>query len=398
MAADKKKLVRDWIQYLKSNQIVALNSDPETGKLVYKRPVTADDLAKFLESASDFGEEAISAAIHQVLTKSTVNKSGQKQIQNTPKQKPAPEQPKRLGAPKSGPMSLSHDPNSISDIDYREINEDFGDTVGIPNLGEDDVEAVIDILSSGSPKAATPPGRTQKKGGSTTSPETDLKDQQKKEEEVRKIKRVIRDVMTPAQRKALWRLLVEEELSEAQVTTADAKEILKGAAELRSKSGVMGKLKGLGKDKVELSDLQQAWKDDGYPDDTRDIYAILNSQFGYSDKEIRKVFSNVFGKSDDDEGDYAAPVASEPIQKIAEFARKNEIVDVLKTFMQNNFAEELGLESPGLMTKMKRKLFKQKAVHEEIRQIFSDIIKEERHSRFELIKQQELVNLGRNKK
>jgi hypothetical protein len=50
------------------------------------------------------------------------------------------------------------------------------------------------------------------------------------------------------------------------------------------------------------------------------------------------------------------------------------------------------------MSKMKKKFFKQKAVHEEIRQIFSEIIKEERHSRFELIKQQELVNLGRNKK
>ena len=108
-------------------------------------------------------------------------------------------------------------------------------------------------------------------------------------------------------------------LNESQINSPDVKAIFKGATDLRNNPSGLGKMfKSLRKDKIELSDLQQSWKDDGFSDDTRDIKRILLSQ-GFSEKEIQKVFAEVFGKSDTDAG-YVEPVASPVINKIAEYA------------------------------------------------------------------------------
>src|SRR5271165_494779 len=65
MAANTE-LTKDWIQYLKNNRIVAMQSDPETGQLKYKRPATTADLESFLNSTGQFDDEAIKKAIASI--------------------------------------------------------------------------------------------------------------------------------------------------------------------------------------------------------------------------------------------------------------------------------------------------------------------------------------------
>lgn len=65
MASPKQTLTRNWIQYLKNNQIVALQSNPKTGALNYKRQPTVTDLTNFLRK--DFDEDQILDAIQTVM-------------------------------------------------------------------------------------------------------------------------------------------------------------------------------------------------------------------------------------------------------------------------------------------------------------------------------------------
>ena len=128
---------------------------------------------------------------------------------------------------------------------------------------------------------------------------------------------------------------MKSNLVESQISTADAKEILRTASNLRNKGSGLGKIfKGLRKDSINVNDLQQAWKDEGFPDDTADLSAILRDH-GFGDKEIKKVFSQVFGQSGND--DYDEPVGTEILQKVANYAKKAGIVDELKAFMENIF-------------------------------------------------------------
>ena len=172
-------------------------------------------------------------------------------------------------------------------------------------------------------------------------------------------------------------------VNESQINTPDVKAIFKGATDLRNNPSGLGKMfKSLRKDKIELSDLQQAWKDGGFSDDTRDIKRILLNQ-GFSEKEIQTVFAEVFGKSDTDAG-YEEPVASPVINKIAEYAKKNGLTDSLIAFMEQEFAEELGTGK--------------KATTEDIRHIFTRILEEDRPNRHLLIKEQEKTQFGRKRK
>ena len=261
MAADTQKLIKDWIQYLKNSQIVALKSDPNTGKLNYKRPVTSEDVTKFLEAKTRYTPEQISNAIHMVMAKNAQG-AAPKQLSNEPAQadpespegdgkKPGTdvstwmhhgmrpgdpknrlqgepsEQPKQVGGTPNN--KLNYDPNSVSDIDYRDvpkkdpealpapsekrkprfklrtkgINEDFEENQGY-TLDENDVEQVFNILAGGeadtAPAADTQGGRAAPEAGEANQPDP---------EALNKIKRTIRDTMTDSQRKALWRALNE---------------------------------------------------------------------------------------------------------------------------------------------------------------------------------------------
>jgi hypothetical protein len=57
-----KKLEKNWIQYLKNSQIVKMQSDPETGKLAYKRSVKLDDVTHFLQGQG-YEDEQIETAL-----------------------------------------------------------------------------------------------------------------------------------------------------------------------------------------------------------------------------------------------------------------------------------------------------------------------------------------------
>lgn len=174
-------------------------------------------------------------------------------------------------------------------------------------------------------------------------------------------------------------------LIETQISPADVKAVFRDAASSRNTPTGLGRMfKGLRKDKIEIDDLQQSWKDDGFSDDTVNIERIL-AKHGFGPQEIRKVFANVFGKSDTDTG-YEDPVASETIQKIAEYIKKAGISDEIAEFLSTEYKFNESMFYPG------------KVVIEDVRQIFSAIVHEERSARAELLKKQDITQLGRGKK
>lgn len=227
MAIDVKKLTRDWIQYLKNNQIVGLQSDPGTGRLNYKRKVTTDDVAKFLEVKTEFDNQAISNAIHMVLAKKAMG-TAPKKVQNNPSgPKPGTnlstwhhneispgekQPPKTQQAVDIGPTRLSHDKDSISDIDYREIpdndaehrprfkrrrtvSESFVDDEGY-TLSEEEIEEIFSILATGQKSSELP-----------ATGEPAVPDEGRRIQDLNRLKTLIRDQMGNAERKALWRAL-----------------------------------------------------------------------------------------------------------------------------------------------------------------------------------------------
>lgn len=434
MAADTKALTKDWIQYLKNNKIVELKSDPETGKLQYNRPVTSDDVFNFLDVKTNYSPEDISNALHMVLTRKAVGKQSPKLQQPGPKEpgrdlstwmyygmRPGEHPTKRLDTePSDTPRlqgqekgKLRYDPDSVSDIDFKEIppedprrlsaptpneperkpkfklrkvKEDITDEAGY-ELDEKDVEMIFNMLASGAASKADQEKKSAskpKKDKEETSPE---EQQAKKEEDLRKLKRIIRDVMTDSQRKSLWRMLKDEvSLTESQINNSDIKAILQTAADTRNKPSGFGKLfKGLRKDKIDVADLHQAWKDSGFPDDTRDITALL-LKHGFSQSDIKKVFSQVFGtykKGDVEEPDI--PQQSPTMMKILQYAKKNNLVQELISFMEQEYGFKESVSSEKLMI-------------EDIRKLFTAMVQENRSERAELIKQEDRVHLGRTKK
>lgn len=400
-----RALTKGWIQYLKNNQIVELKSKPD-GNLNYKRPVQADDLVKFLRLESDFDEAQIKQAIRSVMSSKTSASVTADPTANPqgPKGLPEPDSPnirrtsrdvapyKTQSEPSDNvidaePVSkkIKFDPNSISDIDYRDkveepaqpqkksrfgkLEEAIRDRSGV-SLSEDDVENVFRLLLNPVKKP--------------NQEEPTAKSEEQRINDLRKIKRLVRDTLTDQQRKALLRVLVNGNslnLSEAEINNADAMEILKTAAEQRPERSGFSKI--FRKKHVSLSDLQKAWKDTGYSDDTRDIEKLLLTA-GYSKSEIKKVFANVLGADANSDTGYAEPVASQAIVKLADYIERNGLKDDVVAFLKSelNINESIG----------------QKLVVEDIRAIFLAIIQEERKLKDTLVKEDDRVSLGRTKK
>lgn len=183
------------------------------------------------------------------------------------------------------------------------------------------------------------------------------------------------------------------ELTEAIITSADAEALFKDAAELRGKSSGLGKLfPGLRKEKIELEDLRKAWANglegdgsDGYSNDTNDIKQIL-LKFGFGEKEINKVFAKVFKHDQTDYDEIQdAPAGSKAVQKVADLARKYGLTKQLKAFLEQEFAEDLGINKKDITT-------------EEIKELFVEILNENRSERMRLIAIQEKSYLGRQRK
>lgn len=172
-------------------------------------------------------------------------------------------------------------------------------------------------------------------------------------------------------------------ITESQINTADVKEIFNTAADQRNSPSIRNRILKLRKGTVDISDLQAAWKDKGYPDDTRDITAILTN-YGFSKKEIKKVYDTVFGRTDTKDTDL--PTQSPTIQKITDYANKNNLKQELIDFMRAEYKFTDPIGSPN------------KAVVEDVRKIFSLIVSEAGSDREGLIKQYESTHLGRSKK
>jgi hypothetical protein len=174
-------------------------------------------------------------------------------------------------------------------------------------------------------------------------------------------------------------------LTETEISKSDVSGIFKQATELRGQpQGRFSKFFGqTPKDKIEVKDLQQAWQKAGYPDDVRDIEHILRD-FGFDDKEIHTVMTGAFGQNDD--GEYNQPIASPAVQKIADYAKKAGLAQDLVAFMQKEYGFKESHTYEG------------KVVVEDVRKIFDAIVHEERRALPQIIKDNEIRQLGRNKK
>jgi hypothetical protein len=176
-------------------------------------------------------------------------------------------------------------------------------------------------------------------------------------------------------------------INEDEINKSDVKAIFRAAVHLRNKPNGFGRIfQRLSKTNIDLKDLQDSWKEDGFSDDTDDIKRIL-SEFGFGKKEINKVFSKVLGnKEDGDKEEYTTPVANSTIQKIADFCRKNGLDKELIAYMQEEYGFTESIKFPN------------KTMIEDVRQIFISIVHEERSDRINQLKAYENTHLGRNKK
>lgn len=190
-------------------------------------------------------------------------------------------------------------------------------------------------------------------------------------------------------------------VNEAEINKSDINAVFKDAYTVRnaSTSGLRGAIntglgkihKGLQKNKLEVNDLQQAWKEAGYPDDTRDIGQILKDH-GFSSNEINKVFANVFGDEVDHSNERVS--ASPAVIELANYAKKHNLQNELIDFMKKEFADELGIDNgDSFFGKLKKKMFA-----EDVHKLFVAIIQEEREDRTLMLRTQENMCLGRSKK
>ena len=451
-------LTRGWIQYLKNNQIAALQSDPKSGRLNYKRKVTASDVIDYLQNGTDYDDKSINQAIDQVVgARSGAEEPGQEQPagSNVPavqKQQggaldtgttpgnpsprrpgPQPTQPTRppskyaatngdaedvqdvsgrrrpalgggrpgLPAPGTAPEEpqqpakrtggkvkgqVSQTPNAIRKRQARanrkgSLNEDFKDDPG-EELSEKEVEAIFKALNRAGPDK-------QAAGGVQKTSSVDP--QEVKAQEIEKLKALIAKTLTPEQRKQLWDALQSATLSEAILNKYNTEELFKGIVDQSKASLKQGR--------ITLDQLKDAWQKAGYPEDTEDISKMLQGM-GYDRGTVDNVISSVVNGDDDedveDDSESRQKSSSQAITKIAAYIQKAGLTDEIMQFMQENFPEDLKAKQ-SMWQKAKgfgKNLFSRKATTEDVRKIFTLMLKEETN----IVKTIEHAKLGRNKK
>ena len=436
--SNSQQLIKLWIQHLKNKQIVSQQSDPRTGKLAYKRRPTSTDLINFLTLKTEYSDEqiynAVSIALDNedgaVASSNAVAAGSSSETDNvygagkSTRQKPPsdvedvpyreysnikqlrtdsdPDKQKQISRDKypqlaglkknrggKKPGVLSQTPNAIRKRKARAAKRNLGEDVAdIDNefVTEQDVENVFNILQQSahtSPEKSTP----------------DAPSPVKQEDELDKLTAFIDTKMTPQQRRFLYQALQKDTLSEEQISKDQVRDILSTAAKTRAHSI-------LRKDRINLTDLQQSWKDINFSLDTDDIGKLLK-RTGYSEEEINAVFNKVLdGVDTDNEYEDTDEVpAADAIMKIAEYAKQHGLSDELIQFMEARYSDELidqpEQPDPGIFSKAKNwfsKKFNRTATVEEVREIFSAILLTERTLKNRLIKEEEKRNLGRSKK
>lgn len=396
MQADTKDFIKEWIEFLKNNQIVALQSDPKTGKLVYKKKVTADILISFIKNRTELDDKVIANAIRQVTSKP----GGGQQAFNTMQQQLAPKDQSKGG---KQPGEVSDTPNAIAKRNARSpggqaisrarknltakptLKEEFIDKP--VEMSEQDVEEVFALLQ---PHMAKPETQTDTDTNTNTNntPEVNPKEQ------LSQIKSII-DRMSPEQRQDMWSALNDTTLTEDTLEKSNIDDIFRAASRVKS---------------VDLNTLKQAYKEAGRPTDSDKVIRILK-RLGYGSYEIDRVFSSVFPDSDDTSYEDPGHNRSKGIDIIMDHVKKAGLKDELIAFMQEKYGDELN-KSPkpknrGLLGKagdiwnsglekasgwINKKLGEM--TYPQIEQVFKAIILEERTG----LKEQEAKVLGRRRK
>ena len=273
MALDSKELTRGWIQYLKNNRVVRGASDPQTGKLTYIRNPTVADLEKYIRTTGEFDEvdnvrEVIQYVASRTRPPEPIQKASTPAVAGStptaePPETPAiagptptepttpatPAEPTTPGTP-SEPRTRTRTPkekpganvfgqmvNRISEPGRsssggetrpsphgtyhtanpnnpnrpgpgrrrKTVREDVTET-DRDELSEEAIELTFRYLLAARNDAAE---RTRSGGEAPPERESPEATRERNQQHMRELKQMIRNVMTPQQRKALWRALSE---------------------------------------------------------------------------------------------------------------------------------------------------------------------------------------------
>ena len=177
-------------------------------------------------------------------------------------------------------------------------------------------------------------------------------------------------------------------LKENYLSRGDVNTIFKAATKLKDTSHLAPWDRY--RDEISVDDLQQDWKEDGYSIDIRDIESILKNR-GFGKREISKVFKEVLGKGDHPDYGYDTGATSPAVGKLVDVIEKAGLKKEVIAFLEKNFKDEI--EDDGWISKVKRKF-----TTEDIRDIFTSIVNEERTEREALLKQHETQQFGRKRK
>lgn len=165
---------------------------------------------------------------------------------------------------------------------------------------------------------------------------------------------------------------ISKRLLEKDLNKDEVEKIFKTASDSRKSSWF--------KDSVDVNDLLKQWNKQNFPTDSRDIVSILKSE-GFSIDEINKVFKKTgYGLSD-------KPDISPAMEKVAEYIINSNYTEDILAFLKDNYK---GIEDSYVK--------EGKMTVEDIRSVFTEIVKEERTELKNLIKQDQIKHLGRVKK
>lgn len=439
-------LTKKWIQYLKNNQIVAMQSDPKSGRLNYRKKVTVDDLIHFLQNDTDYSDTQIDKAIDTVLTKKP------KATQNLPatvgNNQPAATNNKNLppskmpqigvdnidvGAPRQKKYDNTGD---ITDVEPRYStqqpqqqkqnaianNAPRNNPTIEPEQGQEKKKrtggkqaGVVSQTPNAIRKRAE---RARKRANGTLEEdfvddpgeELDEKDVEDvfnllgkskddtSPEDLEKLKNLITNKMDSTERKSLWDLINKDNVAESVFVYSSV---------------------NLPRTKITLENLRSDWQKSGYTSDSVEIANILIGR-GYSERQILAAFNRTLTEDSSN----ADSKYSETIAKIAEYILSHNLKDAIVDFMQKNFADDIKEPEPeqGFMGKFKNFAAKtagsaargaknvtsnmsqafnagrRKFTNEDVKQIFTILINEEQQGISELNRINEHTQLGRNKK
>ena len=232
--------------------------------------------------------------------------------------------------------------------------------------------------------------------------------------------------MNNGMRKALWDMLISTRphthvLNEVEISKAEVDNVLKFAIN----KDYYGNLK---QKNITLADLQNAWKKAGYPTDTQDIGDILYNM-GFDKRGINKVFNAILGDNESDSDsnfdydDTVSPIVTKLFNYIQKYKMDDEVIGYLRTNypeitkhdndtsttpQNDNDTSTTPQNDNDLMNKVVKgaktagdwvkNKFKKSPTYEDVRDIFNNILQEDRSDLDSKIHEVEMVLLGRKRK